>query len=96
MLEPQSHGGKGSNRRVHTSPYSGTWTLDASVSRTTSIVLSGVSMPTTARCILAMSTVLSTYAVGLYLVYVTVFRYIFPLRESARGIESVRIREQRP
>ena len=42
MLEPQSHGGKGSNRRVHTSPYSGTWTLDASVSRTTSIVLSGI------------------------------------------------------
>ena len=53
-------------------------------------------MPTTAKCILAMSTVLSTCAVGLYLVYVTGFRYISPLRESARGIECVRIREQRP
>ena len=33
-------------------------------------------MPTTAKYILAMSTVLSTCAVGLYLVYVTGFRYI--------------------
>ena len=47
-------------------------------------------MPTTTTRILAMSTVLKTRAVGLYLVHVTVFRYILtPPAESARGSESV-------
>ena len=41
-------------------------------------------MPTTTTRILAMSTVLKTRSVGLYLAYVTVFRYIStPLRKSA-------------
>ena len=39
--------------------------------------------------ILAMNTVLETRAVGLYLVYITVFRYISTPGESARGSESV-------
>ena len=42
-------------------------------------------MSTTTTRILAMNTVLKTRAIGLYLVYVTVSRYISPLRESARG-----------
>ena len=51
-------------------------------------------MPTTAKCILAISTVLSICAVGLYLVYVTGFRYIFPLPgpralEGSNALESV-------
>ena len=47
-------------------------------------------MPSTITRVLAMNTVLKTRAVGLYLVYVTVFRYISTLRrESARGSESV-------
>ena len=44
------------------------------------------SMPTTTTRILAMSTVLKTRAVDLYLVYVTVFRYILtPRRRALEG-----------
>ena len=54
-------------------------------------------MTTTTTRILAMSTVLNTRAVGLYLVYVTVFRYTFrPSAESARGSESVNTAVIRP
>ena len=43
-------------------------------------------MPTTTTRILGMSTVLKTRAVGLYLVYVTVFRYIStPRRRALEG-----------
>ena len=44
-------------------------------------------MPTTTVRILAMDTVLKIREVGLYLVYVTVFRYISTL--SARAFEGV-------
>ena len=48
--------------------------------------LAGFSMPTTTTRILGMSTVLKTRAVGLYLVYVTVFRYIStPRRRALKG-----------
>ena len=50
-------------------------------------------MPITTTRILGMSTVLKTRAVGLYLVYVTVFRYI---STPARERSSEQIREQRP
>ena len=47
-------------------------------------------MPTTTTRILGMSTVLKTRAVGLYLVYVTVFRYIStPTARALRVSKSV-------
>ena len=50
-------------------------------------------MPTTTTRILAMRTVLKTREVGLYLVYVTVLRYI---STPARERFGEQIREQRP
>ena len=46
-------------------------------------------MPTTTTRILGMSKVLNIRAVGLYQVYVAVFRYILLPRESARVSKSV-------
>ena len=61
------------------------------------------SMPTTTTRILAVSTVLKTRAVGLYLVYVTVFRYTFrplggerALERRGTGSESVNNGRNRP
>ena len=63
------------------------WSRDASVSRTTSVVFTRVfEMPITTTCILAMSTVLKTREVGIYLVYVTVLRHIglVPYKDSCK------------
>ena len=47
-------------------------------------------MPTTTTRILAVRTVLKTRAVGLYLVYVTVFRYIRRPLGGERSRERIR------